>query len=81
MFIFTRVYDFYDTETDASGNGTRPVSGLLRGLREADVPVTVLDPGGGVALRDVAILVEPDWVVAASTSGIQGLERKMVVLT
>ena len=28
VFIFTRGYDFYDTETDASGNGTRPVSGL-----------------------------------------------------
>ena len=79
VFIFTRDYDFYYTETDASGNVTRPVSGLLRGLREADVPVMVLDPGDGAALRDLATLVGPDRVLAASISGIHGLEKKMVV--
>ncbi|XP_070178509.1 uncharacterized protein [Littorina saxatilis] len=62
-----------------TGKNTRPASGLIRGLRQAGFPVTVLETGDKMAVGVVATMSGPDEIVAAGSRFVQGLERKIVV--
>ncbi|XP_070184129.1 uncharacterized protein [Littorina saxatilis] len=79
VFILTDEATLHDTERDVSGQETRAASGMVQGVRETGVPVTVLEPRDAVGVRDVATMAGPDHVVAAYSLDVQGLERKVVV--
>nr|KAG5706697.1 hypothetical protein BaRGS_005767 [Batillaria attramentaria] len=70
--------DLFDEAKDDVGNVT-PASGVVRGLREAGVPVRVLKYGDSKAMRDVAVMEGGDEVVAAYAGTVSGLERPVVV--
>ncbi|XP_070192066.1 uncharacterized protein [Littorina saxatilis] len=79
VFILTNVSFLHDAKSDASGQVTRPASGVLRGVREAGIPVTLLESGDEDGVRDVATMAGPDHVIATRCFDVQGLERKVVV--
>ena len=78
VFLLTQGDDLHETETDASGNTIQQVSGLLQGLREAGVPVSVLKSSDHRAVIEVTRM-EQDHVVAANSLTVSGLERPVVV--
>ena len=79
VFILTSGFgSFWDAETDSQGEEVRPACGLIRGLRDAAVPVRLV--GLNTAdMEDVGLRAGPDEVVAARVAFISGLERKVVV--
>ena len=76
--MLTQGDDLHEAETDASGNTIQQASGLLQGLREAGVPVSVLKSSDTRAVAEVATM-EQDHVVAANSRTVSGLERPVVV--
>ncbi|XP_070191793.1 uncharacterized protein [Littorina saxatilis] len=79
VFILTWVNSLHDAKSDASGQVTRPASGVLRGVRGAGIPVTLLQSWDEDGVRDVATMAGPDHVIATNCDDVQGLERKVVV--
>ena len=80
VFLLTQDDDLHDTETDSSGSTSQEASGLLQGLREAGVPVSVLNSNDTRAVADVATMAMAiDQVVAANSHTVSGLERPVVV--
>ncbi|KAK7096075.1 uncharacterized protein [Littorina saxatilis] len=76
VFLLTWDPYFHDKTT---GKKAREASGLIRGLRQAKFPVTVLETGDADAAGAVATMSGPDEIVAAGSRFVQGLERKIVV--
>ena len=76
VFLLTHGDDLHDT--DSSGSTSQEASGLLQGLREAGVPVSVLNSNDTRAVADVATMAH-DQVVAANSHTVSGLERPLVV--
>ncbi|KAK7090459.1 hypothetical protein V1264_010253 [Littorina saxatilis] len=79
VFLLTYYGNLHDTQTDDSGNVTEEASGLIRGLREAGIPVTILVEEDHTMLKEVATMEGPNDVFAAQSTEVQGLERKIVV--
>nr|KAG5706648.1 hypothetical protein BaRGS_005718 [Batillaria attramentaria] len=80
VFLLTAwTANLHDDETDATGEVTRPATGVVRSMRSAGVPVRVVNDGDSSAARDVAVMMGPDDVVAAHVDVVTGLERKVVV--
>ncbi|KAK7096628.1 hypothetical protein V1264_005903 [Littorina saxatilis] len=76
VLLLTWDSHFHDKTT---GKKARPASGLIRGLRQANFPVTVLETGDADAAAAVATMSGPDEIVAAGSRFVQGLERVIVV--
>ena len=70
----------YDAVRAAAGREARAASRFLQGVRQAGVPVTVLDYSNLEACRDLALMAGPDAVVAADFVRVGGLERRVVVV-
>ena len=80
VFLLIQGDDLHDAETDSSGSTSQEASGLLQGLREAGVPVSVLNSNDTRAVADVATMaMAHDQVVAANSHTVSGLERPVVV--
>ncbi|XP_070210202.1 uncharacterized protein [Littorina saxatilis] len=87
VFILTRSSELHDDVKDDAGNVTSPASGVVRGLRDAGVPVCVLaqqdaqqnEEQGEKDLESVA-LWKKDEVTVTHYGAVQGLERRVVVV-
>nr|KAG5712119.1 hypothetical protein BaRGS_020845 [Batillaria attramentaria] len=82
VFLLTAWDDdtIVEEERDDAGNVVRRASGVVRGLRQAGVPVKVLARGDTAGFsRDVALMAGPDQVLAANARSVSGMERKVVV--
>ena len=66
-----RPNDLLDAETDASGAVTRPATGILRGVRDVGVPLTVLNRGDATTVVDVAKMTSADEVIASDSGTIR----------
>jgi hypothetical protein len=62
-----------------TGSVTRSASGMVRGLRQAGVLVTVVSRSDKQAVQGVATGRGPDHVIAASFNTFHGLEKAVVV--
>ena len=88
VFVLTRSSDLQDDVIDDANTVTSPASGVVLGLRDAGVPVCVLEysPGSGSNDRarwerdvvDTAV-AGTDRVTVAHWRPVLGLERKVVV--
>ena len=86
VFVLTDEDYLHDEVRNYAGNVTSPASGVVRGLRYAQIPVCVLewrDRAGVVAgwesrVADVAV-ARTDEVTVAHWRSVQGLERPVVV--
>ena len=86
VFVLTDYDNLRDEERSYAGNVTSPASGVVRGLRRAQIPVCMLerrDRAGDVAgwesrVADVAV-ARTDEVTVAHWRSVQGLERRVVV--
>ena len=86
VFVLTDYDNLRDEERSYAGNVTSPASGVVRGLRRAQIPVCMLerrDRAGDVAgwerqVADVAV-ARTDEVTVAHWKSVQGLERRVVV--
>ena len=85
VFVLTRNSDLQDDLTDDANNVTSQASGVVLGLRDAEIPVCVLQysPVSNRARweRDVAdtAVAGTDRVTVAHWRPVLGLERKVVV--
>jgi hypothetical protein len=71
---------FTEEVTNAAGDVTKPASGMVVGLRQAGIPVSVIKWMGDWSLvAAVACGTGPDTVIAAGFDAVQGLERHIVV--
>ncbi|XP_070210200.1 uncharacterized protein [Littorina saxatilis] len=87
VFILTRSSELHDDAKDDAGNVTSPASGVVRGLRDAGVPVCVLaqqDAQQNKAQRkkdvESVALAKEDEVTVTHYGDVQGLERRVVVV-
>ena len=86
VFVLTHDFDLQDDVRDDAGNLTSPASGVVRGLRDEQIPVCVLersDRTGDMAgwERRVANVAtaQTDRVTVAHWRSVRGLERRVVV--
>ncbi|KAK7480058.1 hypothetical protein BaRGS_00028695 [Batillaria attramentaria] len=86
VFVLTRSSELHDEVTDETGHVTSPASGVVRGLREADIPVCVM--GSVVTIDDEVkwrrnaddiAVAKSDRVIVGDYRAVVGLERKIVV--
>jgi phosphoserine phosphatase len=70
---------FTEEERRQSGEVTQPASGMVRALRQAGFPVTVVSEGDMSAVGAMAARARPDHIVAVSVYHAHGLERPVVV--
>ncbi|KAK7109760.1 uncharacterized protein [Littorina saxatilis] len=69
-----------DAEENGASSNMSPGSGLLKGLRDANIPVRVLKAGDAEkTFREVATMTGPNQVVVADCRMVSGLERPVVV--
>ena len=86
VFVLIDDYNLRDEARNDAGNVTSPASGVVVGLRHAQIPVCVLerrDMAGDVTgwesrVADVAVS-RTDEVTVADWRSVQGLERRVVV--
>ena len=86
VFVLTQYYDLHDEVRNDAGNVTSPASGVVVGLRHAQIPVCVLEyrdrvdvvAGWESRVADVAV-ARTDEVTVAHWRSVQGLERRVVV--
>ncbi|KAK7106665.1 hypothetical protein V1264_017893 [Littorina saxatilis] len=87
VFVLTRSDDLHDDVTDGAGRVTSPASGVVQGLKDAGVPVSVLGDQDlrhnrarweGV-VQDVAVAAT-DTVTVAGYVWVIGLERRVVAV-
>ena len=86
VFVLTDDYNLHDEVRNDADNVTSPASGVVVGLRHAQIPVCVLetrDRAGDEAgwesrVADVAVS-RTDEVTVAHWGSVQGLERRVVV--
>ena len=84
--MLTDDLDLHDDIRDDAGNMTSPASGLVRALRDEQIPVCVLERSGKAddvagwerRMADVAV-AQTDWVTVADWESVRGLERRVVV--
>ncbi|XP_070203700.1 uncharacterized protein [Littorina saxatilis] len=87
VFVLTRSDDLHDDVTDEAGRVTSPASGVVRGLKDAGVPVIVLGRQDFLhnrarwegAVQDVAVAAT-DTVTVAWYDWVTGLERRVVAM-
>ncbi|KAK7098181.1 uncharacterized protein [Littorina saxatilis] len=87
VFVLTRSGDLHDDVTDEAGRVTSPASGVVQGLKDAGVPVSVLGVQDWLhnrarwerAVQDVAVAAT-DTVTVAWYSWVPGLERRVVAV-
>ncbi|XP_070199063.1 uncharacterized protein [Littorina saxatilis] len=87
VFVLTRSGDLHDDVTDKAGLVTSPASGVVQGLKDAGVPVSVLGDQDWLrnrarwerAVQDVAVAAT-DTVTVAWYGGVTGLERRVVAV-
>ena len=86
VFVLTRSSQLQDDVRDDAGNVTSQASGVVRGLREAGLPVCVL--GAKDLKRDRSswergvadtALAETDQITVTFSGAVLGLERRVVV--
>lgn len=84
VFILTHLVVLRDEIRDDSGVVTRPADGSITGLRQAGIPLRVLEEAEGhqtrAVLKDLVTMSGPDVVTFTSSSTVWGLERKVVVV-
>ncbi|XP_070202675.1 uncharacterized protein [Littorina saxatilis] len=87
VFVLTRSGDIQEDVTDEAGRVTSPASGVVQGLKDAGVPVSVLGDQDWRhnrarwerAVQDVAVAAT-DTVTVALYSYVTGLERRVVAV-
>ncbi|XP_070203224.1 uncharacterized protein [Littorina saxatilis] len=87
VFVLTRSDDLQDDVTDEAGQVTSPASGVVQGLKDAGVPVSVLGVQDWLhnrarwerAVQDVAVAAT-DTVTVAWYGWVKGLERRVVAV-
>ncbi|XP_070199041.1 uncharacterized protein [Littorina saxatilis] len=87
VFVLTRSGDLHDDVTDEAGRVTSPASGVVQGLKDAGVPVSVLGVQDFLhnrarwegAVQDVAVAAT-DTVTVAFYGWVTGLERRVVAV-
>ncbi|XP_070184515.1 uncharacterized protein [Littorina saxatilis] len=87
VFVLTRSGDLHDDVTDEAGRVTSPASGVVQGLKDAGVPVSVLGYQDWLhnrarwerAVQDVAVAAT-DTVTVAVYGYVLGLERRVVAV-
>ncbi|KAK7105171.1 hypothetical protein V1264_016585 [Littorina saxatilis] len=87
VFVLTRSDDLQDDVTDEAGRVTSPASGVVQGLKDAGVPVSVLGYQDRLhnrarwegAVQDVAVAAT-DTVTVAGYHWVPGLERRVVAV-
>ncbi|KAL8619082.1 hypothetical protein ACOMHN_019354 [Nucella lapillus] len=85
VFIVTRSSDLHDDVTDDAGRVSRSASGVVKGLRLAGVPLSVLGMSAPLDRARCQGIVKGmgllsfDRVVLSFSTFLQGLERKVVV--
>ncbi|XP_070203156.1 uncharacterized protein [Littorina saxatilis] len=87
VFVLTRSDDLHDDVTDEAGRVTSPASGVVQGLKDAGVPVSVLGRQDWLhnrarwegAVQDVAVAAT-DTVTVAWYGDVPGLERRVVAV-
>ncbi|KAK7106752.1 hypothetical protein V1264_017973 [Littorina saxatilis] len=87
VFVLTRSDDLHDDVTDEAGRVTSPASGVVQGLKDAGVPVSVLGDQDRLhnrarwegAVQDVAVAAT-DTVTVAWYGWVKGLERRVVAV-
>ncbi|KAK7098151.1 hypothetical protein V1264_002509 [Littorina saxatilis] len=87
VFVLTRSGDLHDDVTDEAGRVTSPASGVVQGLKDAGVPVSVLGDQDWLhnrarwegAVQDVAVAAT-DTVTVARHGCVEGLERRVVAV-
>ncbi|XP_070199053.1 uncharacterized protein [Littorina saxatilis] len=87
VFVLTRSRDLHDDVTDETGRVTSPASGVVQGLKDAGVPVSVLGDQDWLhnrarwegAVQDVAVAAT-DTVTVAEHGYVTGLERRVVAV-
>ena len=86
VFVLTDDYNLHDEARNVAGNVMSPASGVVRGLRHAQIPVCVLERRGMAddeagwesRVADVAVS-RTDEVTVAHWRSVHGLERRVVV--
>jgi hypothetical protein len=68
-----------EVRTPTSGEVSRPACGMVRGLRKAGIPVTVVGDGDERTVAAMAARAGPDHVIIARVWDVCGLERPVVV--
>ncbi|XP_070201236.1 uncharacterized protein [Littorina saxatilis] len=87
VFVLTRSTDLHDDVTDEAGRVTSPASGVVQGLKDGGVPVSVLGYQDLLhnrarwerAVQDVAVAAT-DTVTVAVYDYVKGLERRVVAV-
>ncbi|XP_070199111.1 uncharacterized protein [Littorina saxatilis] len=88
VFVLTRSDDIQDDVTDEAGRVTSPASGVVQGLKDAGVPVSVLgdhqdrlhnEARWERAVQDVAVAAT-DTVTVTRYGYVPGLERRVVAV-
>ncbi|KAK7106609.1 hypothetical protein V1264_017842 [Littorina saxatilis] len=84
VFVLTRSGDLHDDVTNEAGRVTSPASGVVQGLKDAGVPVSVLGYQDNRArwegaVQDVAVAAT-DTVTVAVYGYVTGLERRVVAV-
>ncbi|XP_070200978.1 uncharacterized protein [Littorina saxatilis] len=87
VFVLTRSSNVHDDVTDEAGRVTSPACGVVQGLKDAGVPVSVLGRQDWLhnrarlerAVLDVAVAAT-DTVTVAQYDWVQGLERRVVAV-
>ncbi|XP_070202906.1 uncharacterized protein [Littorina saxatilis] len=87
VFVLTRSDDLQDDVTDEAWRVTSPASGVVQGLKDAGVPVSVLGDQDWRhnrarwerAVQDVAVAAT-DTVTVARYDWVSGLERRVVAV-
>jgi phosphoserine phosphatase len=77
--VITDGSSFKEESRSASGEVTSSASDMVRALRQAGFPVTVVSEGDERAVAAMATRAGPDHVVAVSSNDVHGLERPVVV--
>ncbi|XP_070202901.1 uncharacterized protein [Littorina saxatilis] len=89
VFVLTRSDDIHDDVTDGAGQVTSPASGVVQGLKDAGVPVSVLGVQDWLhnrarwerAVQDMAVAAtDTDTVTVAGYGWVSGLERRVVAV-
>ncbi|KAK7098194.1 uncharacterized protein [Littorina saxatilis] len=87
VFVLTRSDDLHNDVTDEAGRVTSPASGVVQGLKDSGVPVSVLGAQDRLhnrarwerAVQDVAVAAT-DTVTVADYGYVRGLERRVVAV-
>ncbi|KAK7098189.1 hypothetical protein V1264_002541 [Littorina saxatilis] len=87
VFVLTNSLDVHDDVTDDAGRVTSPASGVVQGLKDAGVPVSVLriqdflhnEARSEGLVHDVAVAAT-DTVTVAYYDYVPGLERRVVAV-